>query len=197
MRYLLLFGTVLWASLSFSQTATKKPVKKPSTCEASANSAWTAYDALLQRNKELETQNAEATAKYAHAIAVLRIIEAESSGRTATDDETKALAAVPAGEVLNLGISLEKRLDTLFKDVNAMVKHDSDVVEKYNALLGDYKQYVHDVSNRMSTADAAYESQRRMNNAMAIYSLMPKYNPPQTINLNITNCTALPALCAH
>ena len=39
--------------------------------------------------------------------------------------------------------------------------------------------------------------QARLANALAMYSLMPRYTPPQTINMNVTlsDCTRLPALC--
>jgi hypothetical protein len=37
----------------------------------------------------------------------------------------------------------------------------------------------------------------RVSNALALYNAMPKYTPPQQINIQVSDCTRLPALCVH
>lgn len=50
---------------------------------------------------------------------------------------------------------------------------------------------------QLAAATEALARQQRINNALAIYGMMPKSVPPQTLNLNVTDCTKFPSLCVH
>jgi hypothetical protein len=67
---------------------------------------------------------------------------------------------------------------------------NSEMVQKYNSLLAL-------AQSQDAQLQAANSRQQRINNALALYNAMPKYTPPQTINLQVTNCSACPALCVH
>jgi hypothetical protein len=51
--------------------------------------------------------------------------------------------------------------------------------------------------NRMNIQLAQIGQANRVANALAIYQMLPRYTPPQTINVNVSDCTRLPALCVH
>jgi hypothetical protein len=195
-RYLI--GFLLVVTMAAQTVAPKKAVRSKAlmACEARADMLLDSSNQLATKNAELEARNTELQKKYTDAIAIMRSLDAETAGRVMTDEETKQLSAVSAGEALNLGISLEKRANDFRTAVTQLAKHDTQAVDHYNALLSDYKDYVNRVNIRLSEISSSYANQQRLNNALAIYSLMPKYSPPSTINLNVTNCNALPALCA-
>lgn len=205
MRYLI---AVLLFSLSLSaqtQTTTPKKAAAPKAapkskaliaCEWRAGVAANALDEIAAKNAELESQKTAVEKKYADAVAVLRALDAETAGRVMTDEETKAMNAITPGEVLNLGASIENRASDSREAMIKLAKHDVQVVDQYNALLSDYKDYVNRVSLRLAQMNSSYADQQRISNGLALYNAMPKYSPPQNINVRVSNCTALPALCA-
>jgi hypothetical protein len=67
------------------------------------------------------------------------------------------------------------------------------LVEKHNALLAVTRSF----ASQLAATQSDLARQRRINNVLTIYQLMPKYAPPQTINIQVTDCTRLPALCVH
>jgi hypothetical protein len=96
------------------------------------------------------------------------------------------------GEALNLGASIETGQNNLFSYATKVSQHDSEAVDKYNALLADYKDYV----TRVGIQFAQIGQYNRVNNALSLYQMMQKPTT-QTINVNVTDCTKLPALCVH
>jgi chromosome segregation ATPase len=74
--------------------------------------------------------------------------------------------------------------------IESLLTANKDMTDKYNSLLQRANAALNDANSRLAR-------QNRISNALAMYSLMPKYSPPQTLNLNVTNCNALPALCVH
>jgi hypothetical protein len=62
------------------------------------------------------------------------------------------------------------------------------LIAQYNKTLKRAKWDIQAVNARLAQS-------QRINSNLAILGLMPKYNP-QTINLNASDCTKLPALCA-
>jgi ABC-type antimicrobial peptide transport system ATPase subunit len=101
---------------------------------------------------------------------VLRALDAETAGRVMTDDETKAMNTITQGEVLNLGISLEKRANDFRQNVITLAKHDVQAVDQYNSLLADYKDYVSRVGYQMAQMNSSYSNQQRINNSLALYN---------------------------
>lgn len=80
-------------------------------------------------------------------------------------------------------------------------------------IRGTYKQVIDKLSAQLSGALTALNIQRsnaqiagatealahqqRINNALAIYGIMSKSAPTQTLNLNVTDCAKYPSLCVH
>jgi hypothetical protein len=80
------------------------------------------------------------------------------------------------------------------------------LTDRYNSLLSLAKsnQDQAELLIRSMSMQLNYQAQQnaiaqqlRMANALTIYSLMPRYTPPQSIDMNVTlsDCTKLPALC--
>jgi hypothetical protein len=88
-----------------------------------------------------------------------------------------------ARPVYNYAVQLEGEYKKAVADNNAMS-------DRYNALLLQ-------ANNLVEQQNARLARQQRVNNALAVYNAMPKYQPPQTVNVNVTDCTKLPALCIH
>jgi hypothetical protein len=146
---------------------------------------------LTLRNAELEKQNAELAEKVAHATIMLKVLHKEMAFVTLTDDDRKAISTVPPGsEILESAVAIEKDQNEYIKVVQKLVQDNSAMVQKYNSLLAI-------AQNQQAQLDVANSRQQRVNNALAFYNVMPKYQPPQTVNVQVTNCTTSPALCVH
>lgn len=146
-----------------------------------------------KRNEELQRQVANLTKQYQDSITILETLNANVTAFTLTNEQQAKLKTVLPGKALDLGASIEAAQSNIITFTLKLKEHDATAVDKYNALLGDYKDYV----NRVGIQLAEIGRQNRVNNALALYGLMPKYNPPQTLNLNVTDCTKFPALCVH
>jgi hypothetical protein len=196
MRHLVLLALV--ATLAAQTSPPKKTVKSKAliACEARADLAVSSSNELAAKNAALEAKNSDLQKQYTDAIVIMRMLDAETGGKAMTDQESQQFKAVGPGEALDVGISLEKRASDFREAVVQLAKHDAQAVDHYNALLSDYKDYVNRVDIRLSEMSYSNANQQRINNALALYSLMPKYTPPQTINVNVRDCTAQPALCA-
>jgi len=74
-----------------------------------------------------------------------------------------------------------------------------DQARRQEAQLNEAKARLWRQEAQMNEANARLDRQAQISNAMAIYSLMPRYTPPQTINLNVnwSDCTKYPALCVR
>lgn len=152
-----------------------------------ADKLTTERDALLAQNKDL-------AAKLDGATTVLKVLDKEMRFVSLTDEDKKAMATIGSGsEILNLGIAIEKDQNEYVQIVQKLMSDNASIVQKYNALLSDYKDYVTRVGIELAQIGQA----NRISNALALYNAMPKYTPPQTVNVQIMNCTALPALCVH
>jgi glutamate-1-semialdehyde aminotransferase len=158
-----------------------------------ADKLTTERDQLAAANKDLEASKAKLAARLEGAMAMLKVLDKEMRFATLTDDDNKSLAAIHDDEILNLGIALEKDQNEYAKVVQKLVGDNDSVVQKYNALLTDYKNYVTLVGIQLARIGQA----NRVSNTLALYNAMPKYTPPQQINIQVSDCTRLPALCVH
>ena len=141
------------------------------------------------------------------------VVENEKrNGALAKMVPTEVLAAVfPAASSCLarnlLGLSDNMR-DFAIADIGAMVdaqievdrRQYDELVDRYNQLIGKHNALLNvtrSFASQLAAAQSDLAQQQRINNALAIYQLMPKYTPPQTINIQVTDCTRLPALCVH
>jgi hypothetical protein len=144
-------------------------------------------------------------------------IRCQTLGLLATDNEQKkgavaemvpqdVLSATPNAAILCLSrdlmlLSNDAVRDDLIGQVAAMLDATAEmhrreynrIAEKYNALLMVAK----DLQDQLLTTRIEAAQQQRINNALTIYSLMPKYPTPQSVNINIVDCTRRPALCVQ
>jgi hypothetical protein len=95
----------------------------------------------------------------------------------------------------------DDRLEFVAGDVGAMVdaadeirrRQYSHLVDQYNALLA----VARNLQSQLLAVKMQDSQQRSVRNALILYQLMPRYNQPQRINLQIVDCNRLPALCVH
>lgn len=146
---------------------------------------------------DLQKRNAELKKKYDDSVAVLDVLATQIKGQHLNLEQQKALAGVEAGKALELGTSLEKDIDVIFKYAVKLQDDNTALTNKYNYLLADAKEQMQRANAEMASMNAQYAKQQRFANALALYNAMPKYQPPQTINLNITDCSRFPAMCLH
>jgi|SRR5882724_7230758 len=176
MKALALSLTLVVGSVCSAQTkatAPKHQAKTPLTqCRADLQDAQKARDGWADLNTQLEVRNKELEAQN-------KELEAKNAEIIQKDEAIKKAA----GELLRNDQVVYPAAAKLFDDYNSLVL-------KYNSLLSA-------AQTLQFQLNAANSRQQRINNALAIYSAMPKYTPPQTINLQVTNCNALPALCVH
>jgi ribosome modulation factor len=149
-------------------------------------------DQATNERDKLKTENAELAKKYDDAITILAAVNNHILGKPYSDEQTKKFKDMLPGEALNLGASIETGQNNLFSYATKVSQHDSEAVDKYNALLADYKDYV----TRVGIQFAQIGQYNRVNNALSLYQMMQKPTT-QTINVNVTDCTKLPALCVH
>lgn len=83
-------------------------------------------------------------------------------------------------------MELNQKMLTAYQELGTS---HGELVDRYNRLLQAARDQALDNANMARS--------RQMMNALAIYNAMPKYAPPQTINLQVSDCTRLPALCVH
>jgi hypothetical protein len=207
MRYFAIVWILLCSLVAASQTAsTSKPkiVKSHAllACEAERDQLVRRLtenldDLALLRSENgiLAMQKAQLQEMYADAINTLSVLNNEIHGLPVTDAQKKQLGDMPAAhDTLDLAASIER-------EVQKLAEHDSVAVDKYNTLLTFAKKLVSDQQTEIEllSARSSYQAQQqqRFNNALAIYNLMPKYSPPQTIQLQVSDCTKFPALCTH
>jgi hypothetical protein len=150
-------------------------------------------DSLAAKNKELEATNTKLTERLDGAETVMRVLDKEMKFAPLSEDDKKAINAVHDDDILNLGVAIENDQKEYVKVAEKLSSDNDSVVRKYNALLSDYKDYV----SRVGIQLAAIGQANRVSNALALYNALPKYTPPQQVNVQIMNCTALPALCVH
>ncbi len=193
---------------TFKETRPKAPVKCKTlaNCQAQMTLLRRDADAALDgwrqamddrdqatsEGDKLKTENANLAKKYDDAITILAAVNNHILGKPYSDEQTKKFKDMLPGEALNLGASIETGQNNLFDYATRVSQHDSLAVDKYNALLADYKDYV----TRVGIQLAQIGQYNRVNNALSLYQLMQK-PATQNINVNVTDCTKLPALCIH
>ena len=126
-------------------------------------------------------------------MTILAGLNGLTQGKPYTSEQEAKFKQMVGSDALSLGASIETNLINFSKAFGQLSEHDSTAVAKYNALLSDYQDYV----NRMNIRFAQIGQENRAANALAIYQMLPRYTPPQTINVNVSDCTRLPALCVH
>jgi chromosome segregation ATPase len=163
-----LLVAVFFASACFAQTKTTAPPLK--TMKAQLAQAQADLQASELARVELESRSKVLGTKN-------KELEASNAELNQKMDEIKTAA----GELLKADAVVYPAANQLQSDYGVLV-------QKYNSLL--------DVAQNLDAQlRVANSRQQRFNNALAVYNSMPKYTPPQQIQ--ITNCTALPALCIH
>jgi len=148
---------------------------------------------LTEERDKLAATNKELAVKADAALLMMKIIDKEMRYAPLSDDEKKLLSTVRADEVLNAGIAIEKDQNVYAQTIQKLMEDNDAVVRRYNALLADYKDYV----TRVGIQLAAIGQANRVSNALALYNAMPKYSPPQQVNVQVTDCSKTPALCVH
>jgi hypothetical protein len=143
--------------------------------------------------KKLNEENAELRKKYDDAMTILAGLNEVTQGKPYTNEQLAKFKQMAGSDSITVGASIETNLNNVGKAFAQLSEHDSTVVAKYNAMLSDYQDYV----NRTNIQLAQIGQANRVANALAIYQMLPRYTPPQTINVNVSDCTRLPALCVH
>lgn len=163
--------SLVLASSAICQTSKPAPV----------NACQTALKATAQAVDSLSADLTAARAENERLRAVNAELQA-STERLKVDNRSF--------EAINT--DLAKKNETLKTSAVALLESDSkqyaELVEKYNDLL----QRANSVIN---TQNARLARQQQVNNALAIYGALPKQ--PQTVNVNVSDCSKYPALCVH
>ncbi len=110
-------------------------------------------------------------------------------------------------ELVDRNAELTKKYEELRTAAKDVLGYTQTLDVQYRNMLADFKflsdAYDRAIRERDIAAQATASQQtlraaqqQRVANAIALYQAMPKYQPPQTINVNVSDCTKLPALCA-
>ncbi len=102
-------------------------------------------------------------------------------------DSTAGFVYADIAAIVDAQIEMDRR------QYDELVDRYNQLVEKHNALLAVTRS----LASQLAATQSDLARQQRINNALTIYQLMPKYTPPQRINIQVTDCTRLPALCVH
>jgi len=157
------------SSLSIGQTTAPKPTPSHSK-------------ALAACEKKLANSGQTNDALYDSWKAAL---EERDRLRTENDELKKKDAELRAAALDVLGYT--SRLDAEYRRM----------LTDYNHLIDHYNSALREANSAIQEANSRLAYQQRVNNALAIYQLMPRYQPPQTFNINVTDCSKYPALCIH
>jgi len=88
---------------------------------------------------------------------------------TAVDEaDQQAIKAIPPGGLLDSAATIEKDFGEAIKVVQKLMSDNSEMVQKYNSLLAI-------AQSQQAQLQAANSRQQRINNAVAVYNIMPKY----------------------
>ena len=88
--------------------------------------------------------------------------------------------------------AIKKAATELLENDKIVYPAAAKLVDDYHGLVKKYNDLLATAQGLQSQLNAATYRQQRVANALALYSLMPKYTPPQTINLQVTNCVPRP-----
>ena len=200
---------LFFVPFGFAQTAPKStvPVKSKALLKAEGDlRAMTAeryrlrteLDALNESVKssqaaaeQIKKDNDALNISSSYRMGLLVILDKEIRGLPLNDLDKQVLAASATDSAaLKIAADIEKNVNDGVGIIKKLAEDNSGLTDKYNSLLSI-------AQTLQAQLNAATSRQQRINNALALYSLMPKYTPPQTSNLQVTNCNVLPALCAH
>lgn len=122
-------------------------------------------------------------------------LERERATLESKNKELEARNAKLAQDLENLKTAAREVLTyttTLDAEYRKMLVSYGSLVDQYNGLLQR-------ANDQLSAANAQLSRRNQLSNALAMYGLMPRYNPPQRIDLNVTfsDCTKYPALCVR
>ena len=127
-------------------------------------------------------------------------LQASELARVELESKNKALEGRNK-ELEASNAELNGKMDEI-KKAAELLKADAVVYPAASKLQSDYAILVQKYNSLLEVAQnldgqlrAANSRQQQFNNALALYNSMPKYSPPQQIQ--VTNCNALPALCVH
>lgn len=137
-------------------------------------------------------------------VKVARSAETDWSARYYEGQAERDMLANQSKELEAKNAELTKRLSETIAIARDLLKSDqafypaaAQLEKDHNALIEKYNRLLAIAQNQEAQLQAVNSRQQRINNALAVYGMMPKYNPPQTLNLRVSNCTALPALCVN
>jgi uncharacterized protein YlxW (UPF0749 family) len=208
-RTLALFCIMFLAPVGFAQTAPKstRPAKSKALLKVESDlRAMTAerdqlraeLDTLNESIKseqaaveQLKKNNDALNITSAYRIGLLVILSKEIRGLPLNDLDKQVLtASATDSAALTIAADIEKNVNEGVGIIKKLADDNSKLTDRYNSLLST-------AQTLQLQLNAATSRQQRVNNALALYSLMPKYTPPQTVNVQVTNCNLLPALCVH
>jgi molecular chaperone GrpE (heat shock protein) len=137
-------------------------------------------DALADPNKvqqatieQFTKEKVNLSAKAAYDVGLLVILSKEMRGMPLNDSDKQVMTEIVDKDALTVAADIEKNVGEGVNIIKKLAEDNSKLTDRYNSLLADYRDYV----NR-----AEIRQQVRLANALAIYSAMPKYTPPQQIN---------------
>jgi len=200
---------LFFAPFGFAQAAPKSavPAKSKALLKAEADlramtverdRLQTELDALNESVKssqaaveQIKKDNDALNISSSYRMGLLLILDKDIRGLPPNDLDKQVLAASATDSVaLIIAADIEKNVNEGVGIIRTLAEDNSRLTDKYNSLPPV-------AQTLQAKLNAATSRQQRINNALALYSLMPKYTPPQTSNLQVTNCNVLPALCAH
>ncbi|HEY3768920.1 MAG TPA: hypothetical protein VGN44_09615 [Candidatus Angelobacter sp.] len=176
-------------------------------CRALIKATVDAKDATLaelattkNENAEMQKQNADLKKKYDDSIAVLDVLATQIKGQSLNLEQQKALAGIQAGKALELGTSLEKDTDVIFKYALKLQQDYKTKSEAYDSLVDRYNATLQQANSLINNQNARLARQQQIYNALAIYSAMPRSQPyvlpqppvftaPANTNISCTSST--------
>ncbi len=163
---------VMAASPLFAQNSTPPPKTRLAQCESDLQNSEAARENWNQLYDRLDQARARLEAK------IKKLDEAHA---TLMKDHNEL--KVVARQVLTYTMKLDAEY--------------TKMLTSYGSLVGKYNGLLERANSQLAQANARLSKKQRLSNALLMYSLMPKYNPPMTIRVNFANCTKFPALCVQ
>jgi hypothetical protein len=154
-----------------------------------------ARDLALSSLVSMTSERDIANKKYNDALAILETLASQIKGEKLTDSQQKALSQVQPGKALDLGISVEKDTGLVFTYATKLQQDYKSKAEAYDSLVDRYNSTLQQANNIINAQNARLARQQQINNALAIFSAMPKSQPyqlppPPVFNSKAINCTS-------
>lgn len=210
---LLALAVAFAATPAYPQTQQKAaPTKAPAIplkaklaqVEARNAELQKAYDemAALLGNQitELEARNKNLEAANKDTEIIMAFL-----GHPLPPDQQKAALDRAKAALTDLSVcspEIAKEIAAMLNDLSKFYAQAIELQEEYkklsaahDSLVSQYNNLLSQANTLLQTANARLARQQQIYNALAIYSLMPKYQPP--IRVQVMDCTRLPALCVQ